>query len=295
MPKDPPVPSASEAVDQLRRGARFRGDVRPYVADGAVSAEALALLTAAVGELEGEPREEATRALLEAAFQTAPEWSKGGLVVRDPRVVEALVTAGTRHPDGAKEKCLEALLESVPLPLLRPHARAIYDDLRREPDATTFLVVGRLKDPTLGGVVDEVVAADPSWALTREAAAAAAAHGDLLTELSALERFEGEEDPREQYELARDLGWMGTDRCLRALATHLRTPAVWQTGPVRTSVRVAIIAGLRTTFTDAWQLFEPQFVDDSAYDRCERFVTERLGVVPAGPRPPFLFKEVVFH
>lgn len=285
-----------ERVSALARGEPYDGDFRAYLGpDGRPAPAALDLLERGLREAEGEGREEVARALLAAVEQSDPMWREGGVLVRDPRVVRALVELGPLRLDGAKELCLDALLYAVPLELLRPHAGALLDDLRAHPDATAFLLAARLHDERAGPVLDEAFALDPTWADTRESLCAAAAYGDRLTEVATVERFVQTGDPVEKSELALELGWIGTPLALRTLGEALRTPLVQEDFPLRRSCRVEVVAGLRTTFTDAVPLFENRFTSDAAYDEAERLVADRLGVTWTTPRPPFLWKEIQPH
>lgn len=288
--------TAREAVDRLLGGEPYAGEFRVLLgSDGRPDPAALDLLEAALRSAEGEPREEVARALLAAVERSDPLWREGGILVRDPRVVATLVTAGGLQLDGAKELCYDALLYAVPRPLLRPHHAALIEDLRLNPDATTFLIAARLHDDRAAPVIAALQEADPTWLLTAESQCAAAAYGDRLTELSAVERFVATDDPVAKSTLAIQLGWMGTPLALRTLAQALRTPLVQESFPIRRSCRVDVVAGLRTTYTDAMPLFENRFTSDAAYDEAERFVSEVLGVTWTEPRPPFLWKEVLPH
>lgn len=288
--------TARDAIERLLGGEPYGGEWRALLgADGRPDPAALDLLEQALREAEGEPREEVARALLAAVERSDPMWQEGGILVRDPRVVATLVTAGGLKLDGAKELCYDALLYAVPRPLLRPHHAALIDDLRRNPDATTFLVVARLHDDRAAPVIAALQEADPTWLLTTESQCAAAAYGDRLTELSAVERFVATDDPVEKSALALQLGWMGTRLAIRTLAEALRTPLVQENFPIRRSCRVDVVAGLRTTYTDAVPLFENRFTSDAAYDEAERFASDVLGVTWSEPRPPFLWKEVQLH
>ncbi len=299
MGDDPAVsaaPQAREALERLRRGEPYAGEYRAFLAaDGAPDPAALDLLERALRETEGDARGEVARALVATAQRSDPLWQEGGAVVRDPRVVATLVSAGGLQLDDAKEVCYDALLYAVPRHLLRPHTAALLDDLRRNPDATTFLIVARLHDDRAAPVVAALQEQDPTWLRTTEAQCCAAAYGDRLTELSAVERFVATTSPREKSALARELGWMGTRLALRALGEALRTPLVHDDFPLRHSCRVEVVAGLRVTYTDAVPLFENRFTSDAAYDEAERFVTEVLGVTWTEPRPPFLWKETQVH
>lgn len=287
---------AVEVLERLRAGEPYAGQYRAFLgADGAPDPAALDLLRRALHEVQGDARGEVARALLATVQRSDPLWREGGVLVRDPAVVATLVAAGGLQQDDAKELCYDALLYAVPRPLLRPHHAALIEDLRRHPDATTFLVVARLHDDRAAPVVAALQEQDPTWLLTTESQCAAAAYGDRLTELSAVARFVATGDPREKSALARQLGWMGTPLALRSLGQALRTPLLHDDFPLRHSCRVEVVEGLRTTYTDAAPLFESRFTSDAAYDEAERFVSEVLGVTWTTPRPPFLWKETLPH
>ena len=287
---------AREALDRLVAGERYLGNYHAFVSDGRPDPEALDLLESSLRTVEGDARGEIARALVAVVERTDALWNEGGIVVRDPRVVRALVELGPLRLDDAKEVCLDALLNAVPLELLAPHALALALDLRTNPDATTLLVVARLKDPRAFGAVEEVLyGKDPTWLKIREGQATAAAYGDRLTELATLYPFVATTDPKRKSDLAIQLGAIGTPLCLRTLGEALRTPLVQDYGYIKRSCRVDVIAGLRRTFTDAIPLFENRFRSDDAYEAAENFVTFKLGVTWATPRPPFLFKAVLPH
>ena len=285
-----------EAVAELVAGEQYTGAFQAFTGpDGRPDPGAMADLLDGLRTAEGGAREEVALALVAVAQRTDPLWREGGILVRDPAIVEALVTSGGLQRDGAKSVCFLALAYAVPRQLLAPHTQALLDELKRCPDALTLLIVARLHDPRAAPVVADVLERVPTWKVGREGQAAAAAYGDLLTEHSVIERFLATTDPKEASDLALHLGLMGTPACLRTLGEALRTPLVQADRYIRRSCRVDVIAGLRMTYTDAVPLFENRFTSDAAFDAAEAFVTATLGVRWTTARPPFAWKEVIPH
>lgn len=288
--------TAREAIDGFLAGEDWYGDTAPFLRDGRLDPEALALLAAALRSASGDAREAVAEALVEAAQAADPLFHEGGLVIRDPGAIAALVSGAPAARDGAKEVCYSALLKCVPGALLAPHEDALVAELERHADATLLLVVARLKTDRARPAIDRLLSGpDPSWRQLREGKAALAAYGDRLTELAAVIPFVEAQDPVVKSDLAYLLGWMGTPHCLVTLAAALRTPLIHDFGYVRRSCRVEVVAGLRLSFPDEPALFESRFTSDDAYEAAERFVTAKLGVTFPQPRPPFLWKEVQVH
>jgi hypothetical protein len=287
--------TASEEIAALLGGRPFFGDVKPFTREGKLDPAAVGLFADALGRSEGSPREAVARAFVAAVIRTDPAWLQCGEVFRDPARVAVLVREGARLIEGSKEVCYDALLKYTPKALLAPHAMALIEDLERAPDSTTFLIVARLHDPRAERVVREVQERDPTWLLSNEGSAAAAAYGDILTERSAVERFVAQTDPFAFSTLALRLGCIGTPLCLRTLGEAMRTPLIQDRFPIRVSCRYHVIEGLRLTWPEAVPLFPTRFRSDADYDEAERFVTDKLGVRWTAPRPPFLFKEVQVH
>ncbi len=286
-----PPPAALEAVARLREGAPFQGDVRPFLAEGALEPGALALLVRSLGALEDDPRAEVARALIAAARAADPLAARGGEALRDARVIAALVDPGLRRADGAKELCLDALLRSTPPALLAPHGAALAASLRDAPDPTVALVLAKAKPEGGLAVLEAACGADETFAAAPEVELARAGLGDVARERALVERFEATDDAARKRELARALGLVATRPALAALGRALRTPLVEDRPSVRRSVRLDVLEALRLTYPDEPALFGHTIRDDAGYEAAERLAQDALGVTFTAPRPPFLTEE----
>lgn len=277
-----------EAALAALRSDRFRGDVSPFVKDGRIDGAALERAARALREERREAREEVARLVVALGVRTDPLAAQGAQVIRDERVVVALVRDGLSVADPAKDVALDALRLHVPVELLRPHAAALFEDLRRAPDASMLLLIARLKPAEAAARLDELERREPQWAAEREMRLVRAALGDAALEDALVEEFEATAEPDRKAALARDLGRVATERALRALAAALRSDLIVR-GPYDfKSVRLDILEALVPSFLEEPALLPHRIMRDDDYARAEAWAERRFGIVWDRPRPPFL-------
>ncbi len=94
---------------------------------------------------------------------------------------------------------------------------------------------------------------------------------------------------------AKDLGYIGTEACAKALGQAIRDGEVLESRVSKISIRVEIIKALSCIYPD-----EPVFWEkpdwklphkDSYYEQIEDWLTRKLGLSWDHPRPPFLYIE----
>ncbi len=107
----------------------------------------------------------------------------------------------------------------------------------------------------------------------------AAALGDAELEKEFADAFVRENDPVEKGRLARVLGFIGTQTALAALASEMRTDLIDGMPMVSLrSVRLDIVAALSFAFPDKPFFYNNAIMDDSGYERVEKFCETTFGV-----------------
>ena len=91
---------------------------------------------------------------------------------------------------------------------------------------------------------------------------------------------------------ARDLGYIGSEKCCAAVAQELRTPRILVVGAY-VSLRVMLIDALRMAFPEEPLLWprDPVPVDDSYYEKIEKWAEARFQIGWDRPRPKFFYAE----
>ncbi|MCO5170752.1 MAG: hypothetical protein M9894_30865 [Planctomycetes bacterium] len=284
-----------EAALARLRGDRFRGDVSAFVEGGRPSPPALARAARALREERGDVREEVARLVVALGTKTDPLHAQGAQVIRDPDVVAALVADGLAVADPAKDVVLDALRLHVPAPLLRPHAAALLEDLRRAPDASMLLVLARVKPPEGAAALEALVEREPAWEREPELRLARAALGDARLEEQVVDAFLAATDPDRKVALARDLGRVATERALKALASELRTDLIVREAYTERSARLDILEALVPSFLEEPALLPHRILDDEDYARAEAWAERRFGVQWDRPRPEFMTQHGIPH
>ncbi|MGA2987610.1 MAG: hypothetical protein ABSG32_27790 [Terriglobia bacterium] len=282
------VRMAREQIDQFRAGQPFSGDVQPYIVAGQPDSKALDVFAQALAQ-EPEPvRAQVANLLIALGRKVDPLQASGGNLIRNPRIIRLLIVEGLSNVGQTRDECLDALLASVPAELLRDYGRVLTQSLERFPDGTTFLLVAKAKPEAALAVVKEL-ARSPRWAKSENVQIALAALGEKAVENKFVQSFLTTRDPSQKAQLAKSLGYIGTDIALRALASQMRTDLVVEMPMVsRKSVRLDIMAALSYNFPDKPFLYDNAVIDDSGYARVEQFCEKTFDTKWQGPRPPFL-------
>ncbi|MFN2548101.1 MAG: hypothetical protein ABR567_11760 [Myxococcales bacterium] len=272
-------------LEPVAAGARFEGKLTDLLGpDGRLDHAALDTLTAAIVVR----RRNALEVLVDAARRADSLYAIGGNLIRDPRVVDVLTGTALERRDAVRGDGLDALLASVPAPLLHERGEALLENLRLFPDETALTVIAKTK-PEKGADVAEGIARSPAFAGTESGLVARAALGNRDVEQRLIEEFLLEKDPLEKERRARVLGMIGTPAAQRALALELRSPLVFEIPHVlRRSVRLAVLEALRQSFPEEPSLIETQIEDDAGYERAEKFLEKALGIAYPNPRPSYL-------
>lgn len=276
-------------ITKIRGGESVRGDIQVFLAGGKLSPEAKEQFVAALRQAPEPQRERLVKALLAIGRMADPAYQPGGMLLRDPGVIEVLATEGLSKPSTARDATIEALLNYVPVELLTPHGAAILGSLKASPDADSFLLVAKAKPAGARGVVVDY-AADASWGKEEAVHIAMAAFGDTAEEQKIIKRFVDAPNPEEKGKRARALAEVGTTTSLRALASEMRTDAIYEMKmTMERSIRVDIVAALSFAFPDKPFLWDNAVHDDAGYARIEEFCEKTFGIKWTKPRPPFLW------
>lgn len=278
-----------EQLERFRAREEFDGSVNTFIVDGKPDDKALQILTEALRNEDEMVRLQVGKLLVAIGHQTDPLFAEGGRLLRDSKIVAALVECGLSRQDAVRNYCLETLRRFVPVELLRQHGSTLTKDLRKWPCGIAFLLVAKAKPPDAAGVVDSLSRL-PEWADNRKASIAKAALGYVDLEKKFVQRFLATRDPKEKADLAEGLGLIGTESTLQALASEMRTDLIIEKPMVfLKSVRVNIVAALSYAFPEKTFLYQNSITDDSGYTRVEAFCQETFGVEWTTPRPPFLW------
>jgi hypothetical protein len=287
-PKGEPVKAAAEQIERIRKGEEFNDDVSAFVKDGKIDPNALALFERALRDTEGDPREQLIRAVVETGREGDPLGAEGYPLIRDPSVVALLVKEGLSQDDTARDVVLSALARFVPPELLKPHGKALTADLEKWPSAAALELIAKAKPPEAKRVVDALSKSE-DFEESEAAMVARAALGDEEAEGELIHPFVGTLDPKEKMARAALLGQAGSPGALKALASEMRSPLVYEmTRTFRKSVRVPIAEALAYNFPDQVFLYEGSINSDEDYARIEEFCEKKFGVKWTRPRPPFL-------
>ena len=278
----------AKQLERFRQGEQFRGSVDVYVTNGHPDPKALELLKEALHTEPETVREQVVKILVAIGKQTDPLHPKGGNIIRNRTILAILIDSGLARPGTVRDYCLEALLRSVPSALLKEHGATLTENIKQWPDATGLLVLAKAKPQEAVPFINELMQS-PDWIDTRETSIAGAALGDSKVEQKFITEFLGTTNPEQKAALARDLGFIGTQPALYALAGEMRTNLIIEMPMVSLrSVRVDIMAALSYVFPDKPFLYDNAVFDDSGYARVEAFCEEQFGVIWKTPRPRYL-------
>lgn len=279
---------ATEMLERLRRGERFRGAPAALINNGAPDQAALKLFVEALRNDGEAVREQVIKAVVALGRQLDPLQNAGGNLIRDRQIVSLLVKEGLAKPGATRDAALEALQQSVPAELLKEHAAELTAQLKRQPDTTLLLIIAKAKLKEASATV-EALGRTAAWSGEEATLIARAALGEKSVEEKFVRAFLETQDPEQKAQRARTLGLIGTRAALQAVASELRNPLVIEMKMVmRRSVRLDLIAALSYNYPDKLFLFDNAILDDDGYARVEKFAEEEFGVRWEKPRPPFL-------
>lgn len=279
---------ATELLERLRRGERFRGSPDALITNGAPDQIALKLFVEALRKDSEAVREQIIKAVVALGRQLDPLHAAGGNLIRNQQIVSLLIKEGLSKPGAARDASLDALQWSVPAELLKEHGAELIANLKRWPDTTLLLVIAKAKLQEASPVV-EALGRTPEWSGEEATLIAKAALGDQIIEERFVRAFLETQEAEKKAQWAKTLGLIGTRATLTAVASELRTPLVIEMKMVmQRSVRLDLIAALSYNYPDKPFLFDNAILDDSGYERVEQFAEEEFKVRWEKPRPPFL-------
>ncbi len=280
-----------ELIEYFREGGEYGGDTSGLIVNGRPDKVVLDRCRGALAVGKDEVRLEVIRLLASLGRKTDPLYEKGGELIRDRSIVSIIVEDGLSRKSEARDLSLDVLQHSVPAEVLRDYGKALADNLKRWPDATLLLVVGKAKPNEAIETVESLMEI-PGWAKETETRIAAAALGNAEIEKEFIDRFERETDPKEKANLARLLGFIGTEKALTSLAAAMRTDLVIEMpGVSRRSVRIFIIEALSYNHPEEPILYDNAVRSDEDYATIERFCEKKYNVKWKKERPPFLWIE----
>ena len=231
-----------------------------------------------------EERERLVNGLADVGRLGDPLHQQGVKLLRDPGAIAVLVEEGLKRAGTARDAALDALLEGVPPPMLKPHGQALAADLKARPGTTALLVAAKAKPAEARPVVEALAPGDEAVEIAR------AALGDAAVEQRFIREFLDAREPKRKAALSKTLGHVGTPAALKALASEMRTDLVVEMPRVlRRSVRVDIVAALSFAFPDKPFLWDNAVTDDAGYARIEAFCEQTFGTRWTKPRPAFLW------
>lgn len=278
-----------KAIKEIKTEGEFSGDIGQFITTEQPKIDALKELRAAQAGEDEEVREGIFEVIADIGKAVDPLYEEGGGLIRDRTILIALIDDGLTKKGPARNFCLNTLKESVPPIFLNQFGDRLLVNLKAMPDPTLFLIIAKAKPKTAAETVDKFME-NPAWQNSKEAQIASAALGNTKLETDFINRFLNETDPGEKATDARDLGYIGTENALKALASEMRTDLVIENpGVTVRSVRIFIIEALSYNFPDKQFLWDNAVEEDENYEKIEKFCEETFGTKWSKERPPFLW------
>lgn len=286
--------SAEEYVAAFKRGESFVAPSKGVFANGQPDESALQVLDKELATGSPNVRENIVRLLVDMARATDPLTKQGADVVRHPRVLEILSTAGLAKPDLGREAAMESLRKLAKQQDLARFETQYTNALAEEPTSEAFLLIAKAKSQKAKELIERLIKLG-KWQEMEEAKIARAALGSKEDEdqfLAAAAAAEAQGGEQFAHAIG-PLALMGTPRSLRFIAARLRSPLTIDIpghGPGRSikSVRLNVLDALLYNFPDQPVLYPNNINRDDDYRNAERFCADTFGVTYKDPPPPFL-------
>ncbi|MFH0724839.1 MAG: hypothetical protein V2B19_00540 [Pseudomonadota bacterium] len=277
-----------EQIDQFRKGQSAPRNVTAFVAAGHPDDVAVKGFTEALRTEDAQVRLQIVKLLVDLGRKTDPLYKQGIELIRNQSVIRALLTEAISQAGMARDAALDAVQTRVPPEMIANFSSNLPDNLRQWPDSTALLIIAKGKIGNALPVVRELEGM-PRWSKETSLLIAKAALGDQATENTFVEPFLATTDPVEKERLARLVGFIGTRSALTALASQMRSGLVFlQEGNFKRSVRLKIMEALAYNFPDKIFLHDNAIINDSGYERVEKFCEETFGIQWRTARPPYL-------
>jgi hypothetical protein len=286
--------SAEDYVAAFKRGESFSSPSKGVFANGQPDESALKVLADELPKGDPGVRESIVKLLADMARTSDPLTPKGADVIRNKRILEILAGPGLAKPDMGREAAMEALRKYALARDLAQFEREFTNALAEEPTGEAFLLVAKAKTQKAKELIERLIE-QPKWQDMEQAKIARAALGSKEDEdnfIIAATAAAAKGGPAFADAII-PLKLMGTQRSLRFLAEHLRTPLLIDIpghGPGRSvkSARLDVLEALLYNYPDQPVLYPNNINQNEDYRNAERFCSETLGVVYKDPPPPFL-------
>lgn len=285
--KDEDMDTVEEQIERFRKGDKLLNS-DDFIINGQPDQKAVESFAQALRKEKDPVRKQIARLLVNMGQKVDPLYNKGGRLVRDRQIVSVLVEEGLAQHGTARGYSFDALHSFVPVELLKEHEGSIVWNVKNRPHSAGLLVIAKGKFASAISLVEDLVRS-PQWGDAESVYVARAALGHRETEKRYIDSFLSTRSPAEKALLAETLGFIGTPAALKALAKEMRTDLIFVlTGSYRKSVRLDIISALSFNYPDKTFLYDNAILDESGYDRVERFCEETFGIIWEKPRPQFL-------
>ncbi len=284
--------AALDYIAAFKQGEDFQAPAKAVYAAGQPDPEALSVLGKALGEEDGNVRENIVYLLVEMGISTDPLTPRGAETLRYPRIIEILVGPGLAKPDLGREAAMEALRKLCTRADLARFDEEFTNALALEPTGEAFMLVAKAKAMKAVELIERLIKL-PQWEDLEAAHIARGALGDKEEEKMFLDTAAEANDGQTLAVALGPLALMGTELSLRFIGEQLRSP--WlidipghMPGRSVQSVRLNVLDALMYNFPEYPELYRNNIHSDEDYRTAERFCMENLGVVYRGAPPPFL-------
>lgn len=285
--------TAQEYVAAFKRGEDFTPPAKGVFSGGQPDEGALQILGSDLATAEPAVRENIVHLLVDMSRLCDPLTKEGADVVRHPRILELLATAGLSKPDMGREAAMDALRKLATRQDLARFETAFTNALAEAPTSEAFLLVAKAKSQKAKDLIERLIKL-PQWENMQSARIARGALGstedeDVFLEIAAASTGSGPA----LAEAVGPLALMGTERSLKFIAEQLRSPLTIEIpghGPGKSvkSVRLNVLDGLLYNFPQEPVLYPNNINRDEDYRAAERFCSATFGTVYKSPPPPYL-------
>lgn len=277
--------SARKYIVSFRNNELFRRPSTDLVVNRQIKSGVLNDLGKELESGTSEVREQIVLLLVDIGIQTNT-MEPNDHVLHNRDVLKILSTAGLAKADlGLGAAARELRNRSLPSDL------AIYGEyyteaLNQSTDSDLLLLVAKAKPASAKGIIEKI-AKSSSDAPDLDVRIAQAALGDAAIEDEFIAEASLSKTGADLANALKDLGFIGTKKSLRAVASYLRTPLkITREGSYERTVRLNAIEALAYNFRDQSILYRVRKPQD--YQRVEEFCARELGINFDGPIPDFI-------
>jgi len=286
-----PSDRAYEYISSFKRGEEFSPPSQGIITNGQPDSVAVRILGKELAFADPLVRENIIDLLVDVGISTNAMQSEGAEVLSNNQIIEILVNEGLDKPDLGREAAMDALRKLVTQNDLSKHSEAIIRVLENSPTPEAFLLIAKSK-PSQAKVLVDQLAMSSEWKDTKEVKIACAALGANEAEDEFIVIADSTEEAMDVNAFCQSLiplSLIGTPRCLKAIASRLRTPLIFTVqGAYEKSVRLNVLEALLYNFPDQPVLYPNNIISESDYTKAELFCTKKLGISYTTPPPPFM-------